>query len=70
MQTALTAPVLHLAGEGDRFTPLQSLRGTEDLCAGPYVRRVVPGVGHYPAEEAAALVNAAIVDFAGRHPAG
>ena len=67
LQTALTAPVLHLVGEGDRFTPLQSLRGTEDLCAGPYVRRVIPGVGHYPAEEAPHLVSAALVEFAGRY---
>ncbi len=67
LQNALSAPVLHLVGEGDRFTPLQSLRGTEDLCAGPYVRRVIPGVGHYPAEEAPQLVTAALVDFAGRH---
>lgn len=67
LQTALTAPVLHLVGEGDRFTPLESLRGTEDLCAGPYIRRVIPGVGHYPAEEAPQLVNTAIIDFATRH---
>jgi pimeloyl-ACP methyl ester carboxylesterase len=67
LQSALSAPVLHLAGEGDRFTPLQSLRGTEDLCAGPYVRKVIPGVGHYPAEEAPELVTAALIDFAGRY---
>lgn len=67
LQSALTAPVLHLVGEGDRFTPPQSLRGTEDLCAGPYVRRVIPGVGHYPAEEAPEFVTAALVEFAGRY---
>ena len=67
LQTLLTAPVLHLVGEGDRFTPLHSLRGTEDQCTGPYVRRVIPGVGHYPAEEAPQLVNAAVVEFAGQY---
>lgn len=69
LQSALTAPVLHLAGEGDRFTPLHSLHGTEDLCAGPYVRRVIGGVGHYPAEEAPQRVNAAVLDFLARYPA-
>lgn len=67
LQHVLTAPVLHLVGEGDRFTPLQALRGTEDQCAGPYVRRIIPGVGHYPAEEAPQLVTPALVDFAGRY---
>lgn len=69
LQTALRAPVLHLVGEGDRFTPLRSLQGTEDQCTGPYVRQVIPGVGHYPAEEAPQVVGAAIIDFASRYPA-
>ena len=63
LQKALTAPVLHLAGEGDRFTPLSALTGTEDFCAGPYTRAVVPGVGHYPAEEAPEYLNEAIAGF-------
>ncbi len=63
LQRTLTAPVLHLAGEGDRFTPLRALSGTERWCAGPYTRQVVPGVGHYPAEEAPDLVNEAIAAF-------
>ena len=70
LQGGLAVPVLHLVGEGDRFTPLAALRGTEDLCTGPYVRRVIPGVGHYPAEEAPGKVNAAIEDFARRHGDG
>lgn len=59
----LTAPVLHLAGEGDRFTPVTALRSTADLVAGEYTLEVIPGVGHYPAEEAPELVNAAIANF-------
>jgi len=59
----LRAPVLHLVGEGDRFTPAQALQGTAALCAGEYTFKIIPGVGHYPAEEAPDLVNAAILDF-------
>ncbi|MET3807117.1 pimeloyl-ACP methyl ester carboxylesterase [Nakamurella sp. UYEF19] len=63
LQTPLKAPVLHLAGEGDRFTPVGALAGTEDLCAGEYHLQVIPGVGHYPAEEAPDVVNEAVIAF-------
>lgn len=63
LQVPLAAPVLHLVGEGDRFTPLRSLRGTEEFCGGPYTLQVMPGVGHYPAEEAPELVNESIIAF-------
>ena len=59
----LTAPVLHLVGEGDKFTPPGALRDTGDLVAGPYTFETVPGVGHYPAEEAPELVSSRIIEF-------
>jgi pimeloyl-ACP methyl ester carboxylesterase len=65
LQHRLTAPVLHLVGEGDRFTPAGALRGTGELCAGEYTFRIIPGVGHYAAEEAPDLVRAAVLDFLG-----
>jgi pimeloyl-ACP methyl ester carboxylesterase len=65
LQRRLTAPVLHLVGEGDRFTPAAALRGTGDFCAGDYKFHTIPGVGHYAAEEAPNLVRDAIVDFLG-----
>ncbi len=63
LQTPLVAPVLHLVGEGDRFTPVATLADTGKFCGGPYTMTVIPGVGHYPAEEAPELVNQAIVSF-------
>ena len=63
MQTQLTAPVLQLVGEGDRFTPAEMLRGAEEFCGGECTLKIVPGVGHYPAEEAPELVNETIVEF-------
>ncbi len=59
----VTAPVLHLVGEADRFTPVSAIADAAEHCAGDYQRRVLPGVGHYPAEEAPDLVNALIIDF-------
>ena len=63
LQTPLVAPVLHLVGEGDRFTPVSALAETAQLCGGAYTMQVVPGAGHYPAEEAPEQVNKAIVTF-------
>lgn len=63
LQQPLTAPVLHLVGDGDRFTPAEALRDTGDLCAGRYSFKAIPGVGHYPAEEAPDQVNTAIRRF-------
>lgn len=59
----LIAPVLHLVGDLDTFTPPAVLASAEEYCAGSYELRVVPGVGHYPAEEAPAAVTDAIVGF-------
>lgn len=58
----LIAPVLHLVGELDTFTPPAVLASAAEYCAGTYELRVVPGVGHYPAEEAPAAVTDAIVE--------
>ena len=63
LEQLVTAPVLQLAGEGDSFTPVSVLELTADLCAGPYALQTIPGVGHYPAEEAPARVNAAVSRF-------
>ncbi len=66
LESLLTAPVLHLAGEGDAFTPVSVLQQTADLCAGPYALQIIPGVGHYPAEEAPEGFNAAVSRFLDR----
>ena len=61
----IAAPVLHLVGEADGFTPVAAIADAAEHCAGDYQRRVLPGVGHYPAEEAPDEVNALIIDFLG-----
>ncbi|MTD17058.1 alpha/beta fold hydrolase [Nakamurella sp. YIM 132087] len=63
LEQPVQAPVLHIAGDADRFTPTAALADAAGHCAGGYRREVVPGVGHYPAEEAPEVVNALIVDF-------
>ncbi len=65
LQSQVGAPVLHLVGEDDRFTPPAALRDTEQFCAQEYTFAEIPGVGHYPAQEAPELVTAAIRKFLG-----
>ncbi|HVH21624.1 MAG TPA: alpha/beta hydrolase, partial [Pseudonocardia sp.] len=61
-----TAPVLHVVGDADRFTPATSLSDAREQCTGWYTMSTVRGVGHYPAEEAPDLVTRLIVSHAER----
>ena len=66
----ITAPVLHVVGDADRFTPASSLTDAREQCTGWYTLSTVRGVGHYPAEEAPDLVTKLIAGHAARaqHP--
>ena len=70
LATAVTAPVLHVVGDADRFTPASSLTDAREQCTGWYTLSTVRGVGHYPAEEAPDLVTKLIAGHAARaqHP--
>ena len=52
MKTPVDVPVLHVHGELDPSILAVSYRGSDEYVTGPYDLRVVPGVGHYPHEEA------------------
>jgi pimeloyl-ACP methyl ester carboxylesterase len=60
----VTAPVLQLAGDGDRIIPPSMLREAGLYTAGGYQVAVLRGVGHYAAEEAPERVNELIADMA------
>ena len=62
----VTAPVLHVVGDADRFTPADSLTDAREQCTGWYTMSTVRGVGHYPAEEAPDLVTRLIAGHAAR----
>lgn len=67
LERPLTAPVLHLVGDGDRFTPRLAIADAAEQCGGDYQLTSIPGAGHYPAEEAPGAVNALLRQFlAGR----
>jgi pimeloyl-ACP methyl ester carboxylesterase len=64
MAAPVTAPTLQLHGALDPCVLPGTARDSGRYVAGPYRWRELPGVGHFPHEEAPALVTAAIADWA------
>jgi pimeloyl-ACP methyl ester carboxylesterase len=62
----ILAPVLHVVGDADRFTPASALIDAREQCTGWYTLSKVRGVGHYPAEEAPDTVTRLITGLAAR----
>ena len=64
MAAPVTAPTLQLHGALDSCVLPRTARGSGRYVAGPYEWRELPGVGHFPHEEAAAEVTDAIARWA------
>jgi pimeloyl-ACP methyl ester carboxylesterase len=64
MAAPVTAPTLQLHGALDPLVLPRTARGSGRYVAGPYEWRELPGVGHFPPEEAAADVGTAIATWA------
>ncbi|MGY1664692.1 alpha/beta fold hydrolase [Geodermatophilus sp. SYSU D00696] len=64
MAAPVTAPTLQLHGALDPLVLPRTARGSGRYVAGAYEWRELPGVGHFPPEEAAAEVSAAIATWA------
>ena len=58
------APVLQLHGALDGCVLLETVAGSEAYASGGYALRVLPGVGHFPHEEAPETVGAALLAHA------
>jgi pimeloyl-ACP methyl ester carboxylesterase len=64
MAAPITAPTLQLHGALDRYVLPSTARGSDRYVAGAYEWRELPGVGHFPHEEAPDTVTDAIADWA------
>src|SRR3954451_5701807 len=64
MAAPVTAPTLQLQGARDRYLLPSTARGSDRYVAGAYEWRELPGVGHFPHEEAPEEVTAAIAAWA------
>ena len=66
MSAPISAPTLQLHGALDTCVLPETARGSGRYVAGAYEWRELPGVGHFPHEEAPAAVTAAIRDWSHR----
>jgi pimeloyl-ACP methyl ester carboxylesterase len=64
MRPPVSAPVLALHGELDGCLRPETARASREHVVGPYEFRLVPGVGHFLAEEAPDVVAGALLGFA------
>ena len=62
----VTVPTLVLHGEADRCNDPATSAGKEQFFTGAYRRMLIPGVGHFPQREAAAVTAEAIVSWVNR----
>ena len=64
----LSVPTLMLHGEADGVSSLATSANKEAFFSGPYQRRLLPGVGHFPQREAPDRVADEVLTFLGAHP--
>ena len=64
MDRGVVAPVLHLHGALDPCVLTSTVQGSAAWTRGGYALQVLDGVGHFPHEEDAAVVNAAVLAHA------
>ena len=64
----LSVPTLMLHGEADGVSSLATSANKEAFFSGPYVRHLLPGVGHFPQREAPDRVADEVLAFLRAHP--
>lgn len=65
----IAVPTLYLWGDADDTVGRAAAEGTGAFIAAPYRFEVLPGVGHYAADEVPERVNALLLAHLARHPA-
>jgi pimeloyl-ACP methyl ester carboxylesterase len=64
----VTVPTLFLWGDADDTVGRMAAEGTVDFVEAPYHFEVLPGVGHYAADQVPEQVNALLLAHLARHP--
>jgi len=62
-------PTLYLWGDADDTVGRAAAEGTADFIAAPYQFEILPGVGHYAADQSPDRVSALMLEHLARHPA-
>ncbi len=61
-------PVLYIWGDADDTVGRTAAEGTREFVSGPYQFAVLPGVGHFAADQAPDQVNALLLAHLAKHP--
>ena len=64
----IDVPVLYVWGDADDTVGRLAAEGTKDFVSGPYRFEVLPGVGHFVADQAPERVNALLLAQLAAHP--
>jgi pimeloyl-ACP methyl ester carboxylesterase len=64
----IRVPTLYIWGDADDTVGRMAAEGTEDFIAAPYRFEVLPGVGHFAADQAPDRVNELLLQHLGAHP--
>ena len=62
-------PTLYIWGDADDTVGRAAAEGTRDFVSGPYRFKILPGVGHFIADQAPDRLNALLLAHLARHPA-
>jgi pimeloyl-ACP methyl ester carboxylesterase len=65
---AIRVPVLYIWGDADDTVGRAAAEGTAEFVAGPYQFAVLPGVGHFAAEQAPERVNQLLLAHVAKYP--
>jgi pimeloyl-ACP methyl ester carboxylesterase len=63
----IAVPTLYLWGDADDTVGRAAAEGTGEFIAAPYRFEILPGVGHYAADEVPERVNALLLEHLARH---
>jgi pimeloyl-ACP methyl ester carboxylesterase len=64
----IEVPTLYLWGDADDTVGRSAAEGTAEFIVAPYRFEILPGVGHYAADQVPERVNELLLDHLARHP--
>jgi pimeloyl-ACP methyl ester carboxylesterase len=64
----IRVPTLYIWGDGDDTVGRVAAEGTVDFVAAPYRFEILPGVGHFPADQAPDRVSELLLEHTAAHP--
>ena len=65
---AVSVPVLYIWGDADDTVGRAAAEGTGEFVSGPYQFEILPGVGHFAADQAPEQVDALLLAHIAKHP--